>query len=111
MKIKRQKVNYQFYTFQSGVTGVSNNTLVIDSPASLKFILSGNGGANDFAIINNNFTLEPIGKWLSSTSTHPYELIFDNNLNEVDITTYQIFMSSPANAITLTVIAKFFVND
>lgn len=107
---KKQRVRYEFYNFQTGPTGVFNTQLVLENPASIKFILTGTGGATDLCTINNAFNLQPIGIFTSPIGANfPYELILENNQDEIDVTNYTINITSPANSINLKVVAKYFI--
>lgn len=106
-----QKVRYEFYNFQTGPTGVSQITLVLENPSSIKFVCTGNGGANDLVTINNAYQLQPIGIVATGIGVlYPYELILNNNLNEIDVTTYSLRIISPANTINVKVVAKYFID-
>ena len=107
----RQKIRYEFYNFQTGPSGVFNTTLVLENPASIKFVLTGNGGATDLCTINNAYNLQPIGIFTSAIGANfPCELILENNQDEIDITNYSINITSPGNSINLKVIAKYFID-
>ena len=111
MKKVRQKVRYEFYNFQTGPTGITQINLVLENPTSIKFVLTGNGGATDECIINNTYNLQPLGIYTSvGGANYPYELILNNNINEIDITNYSIRITSPANSINLKVVAKYFID-
>jgi hypothetical protein len=111
MKKIKQKVRYEFYSFQTGPTGVFNTTLVLENPASVKFILTGNGGVTDICTINNAYNLQPVGIFTSAIGANfPCELILENNENEIDITNYSINITSPANSINLKVVAKYYID-
>lgn len=110
MSIKRKEVRYEFFKYQTGPTGLSTVTLVLDNPASIRFIATGGGTPFDKVTINNAFNLVPIGYTFVGNPNYPYELILDNNSNEVDKTIYTIRIESPANTIDLNVIVKYLVN-
>ena len=110
MPIKKQKVRYEFYNFQTGPSGVSNTTLVLDKPASVKFVVTGAGLGADLVTINNAYQLQSVNLFTTIGSQYPYELILENNQDEIDITNYSINIFSPANAITLKVIAKYYID-
>jgi hypothetical protein len=107
---KKQKVRYEFFNFQTGPTGLSQQTLVLENPANIKFVCTGTGGANDSVIINNSYELKPIGIFTTIGSAYPYELILNNNINEFDVTNYSIRIISPANSINLKVVVKYYID-
>lgn len=106
---KKQRVRYEFYNFQTGTTGLSNNTLVLENPASVKFVVTGFGVGGDIVTINNAYQLQSINLFSTIGSQYPYELLLENNQDEIDVTTYTINIVSPANSINLKVIAKYFI--
>jgi hypothetical protein len=83
-----------------------NRTLVLSNPASIKFIAEGLSiaGFNKFITINEQIALQPYTDTLTGISTAPYELILENNSDEIDVTQYQIRV--PAGAI-LKIICKY----
>jgi len=107
---KTQNIRYEFYSYEAGPTGTFNTTLVFENPASLKFVLCGNGGLGDEAIINNIYRLNALNTFISGVAKNPYELVLNNNLNEVDKTVYTIRINNPTiNTIILKVIVKYLV--
>jgi hypothetical protein len=104
---EKQKVRYEFYNFQTGPTGISQQTLVLENPASIKFVCTGTGGGADQVIINNTYILCPINVFMTGVPQFPFELILNNNINEIDVTNYSIRITSPANSINLKVVAKY----
>jgi len=109
MNIKRQNVRYEFISYETGPTGLFNTTLVLENPASIKFVLTGTGGATDFCVINNLYNLQPIGSAVIPPRL-PYELILNNNFNEIDKTIYTIRINSALNSIQLKIIIKYYIN-
>ena len=104
---KRQKVRYEFYNYQS--TGLPlSTTLVLNGPASVKFICTDNNPLNAKTIINNTFVLQAVTDFTTGNALYPYELLLDNNENEIDVTNYQINLQPNSE---LQVVAKYYVND
>ena len=103
---KTNNVRYEFLSYETGPTGNFNTTLVLNRPASVKFVLAGTGGATDYCIINNNFRLDPIG---FATARNPSELILNNNYGEIDNTIYTIRILSALNTIQLNIVVKYLV--
>jgi len=108
MKITRQNVRYEFFSFETGPTGLFNTTLVLNNPASVKFVLTGTGGAPDYCVINNLYNLQPIGSAIIPP-VYPFELILNNNINEIDTTVYTVRILSPGNSIQLKIVVKYLV--
>jgi hypothetical protein len=105
---KTNNIRYEFLEFSPNfVTGRFNTTLVLDNPASVKFLYVGNGGANDTIVINNVYTLEPLRNFLLNTSNNPYELILNNNINEIDKTIYSITINGISPSCLLKIIVKY----
>jgi hypothetical protein len=109
MEKKTTNVRYEFLSYETGPTGNFQTTLVLNKPASVKFILCGTGGATDFCIINNSFQLDPLGS-LAIPLRNPSELILDNNINEIDNTIYSIRILSALNTIQLKIVIKYLVS-
>lgn len=108
MEKKTTNVRYEFLSYETGPTGNFNTTLVLNKPASIKFILCGTGNINDYCIINNNFRLDPIGS-TTIPNHNPNELILDNNINEIDNTIYTVRILSTANSIQLQIVIKYLI--
>lgn len=105
--MKKQKVRYEFYNFQSTNLDFST-TLVLNNPASVKFICTDSNLANAKTIINNVYVLQGLVDFTNGTAFYPYELILDNNENEIDVTNYTIKLQPNSE---LQVVAKYYVND
>jgi hypothetical protein len=109
---KRQKVRYEFYSYETGPTGTFNVTLTLDKPASVRFILTGRGLLqSDFCTINNLYNLQPI--FLTTPGPDrifPSELILQNQINEIDVTDYQIRIQNATNTVTLKIVAKYYID-
>ena len=101
---KKQKVRYEFYKFEA-TAGSVTRTLTLSNPASVKFLMSGNGAANT-CLINNTYRLQPIGLFTNGTASNPYELTLENNENEIDITDYVLFIQQG----TVVVVAKYYID-
>jgi hypothetical protein len=101
---KRQKVRYEFYKFEAPI-GAVTRTLTLSNPASVKFLMTGSGGANT-CLINNTYRLQPIGLFTNGTAVFPYELTLENNENELDMTDYVLFIQSG----TVVVVAKYYID-
>jgi hypothetical protein len=108
MKLDKSNIRYEFYSFETGPTGNFSTTLVLNKPASIQFILCGTGNVNDFCVINNLFNLSPIGTLIAPREL-PFELILNNNLNEIDNTNYTIRIQSPLNSVQLKIVCKYLI--
>jgi hypothetical protein len=105
--MKKQKVRYEFYNFQSTSLDFST-TLVLNNPASVKFICTDSNLSNAKTIINNVYVLQGLVDFTNGTAFYPYELILDNNENEIDVANYTIKLQPNSE---LQVVAKYYVND
>lgn len=106
MENKTQKIRYEFFTY-NGFTGtITSYTLSLNQPCEVRFIFTNSIGG--FAIINNTYNLESYGDTILGTAVLPYELILKNNLDEIDVTNYQIRIKEEG---LITVICKYYVKD
>jgi hypothetical protein len=105
MTTKRQKVKYAFLQYSNNTTGITQQTLVLEQPAEVRFYnISASGGAGKI-IINNIYELtSPV---TLPASPLPTELVLKNNLNEIDVTTYQLRLNPTA---ILNVVVKYYVD-
>jgi hypothetical protein len=99
------QIYYQVYEV-SHPTIDQNRTLVLDNPASIKFVVEGGSiaGNQQFVTINEQIALQPYTDTLTGIAQAPYQLILDNNSDELDTTQYQVKV--PAGAI-LKIICKY----
>lgn len=106
--IKKQNVRYEFFNYGASGT-ILAQTLVLNNPASIKFVLLGSSG---FCTINNVYQLQGSGIVFQggATAQYPYELNLNNNIGESDVTNYKIVLDGiifgDAN---LVVICKYYV--
>jgi|LakMenE01Jun11ns_1017448.scaffolds.fasta_scaffold9922629_2 hypothetical protein len=109
---KRQKVRYEFYSYETSVSGNFNVTLTLNNPASVKFILTGIGTlTSDFCTINNLYNLQPIFLVTPGPPRiFPSELILQNQINEIDVTDYQIRIQNATNTVVLKVVVKYYID-
>jgi len=100
---EKTKVYYEFRQINT------DQVLILDKPAQVTFQAFGSGGGS-VVIINNSYqlvsridSLDPLlfGKY-------NWELVLNNNLNEIDVTNYQIRFNG--SAIILFVIIKYYEN-
>ena len=106
MKKERQNVRYEFFPYNAS-GNVLNQTLVLNNPASVKFVMFGSSGT---CTINNVYTLQGCTAVFNGTSNSPYELILENNSDEIDNTTYKISLDGITfGDANLIVICKYFV--
>lgn len=106
-KYKDRKVRYEFFTYQGQIgTLVTQINLKIENPASIKF--SCVGPPFTLAVINNIYFLGPVIEFVNGTGTLPYELILENNGDEIDVTNYSLKLTPSA---VVTVVCKYYVND
>jgi len=99
---EKTKVYYEFRTFDR------DTTLVLDRPASISFQVLGSG--TDDITINNTYIIRSRQDAFFGTGKYPWELTFENNVNEIDVTTYSIRWPGTLPAQVLTVIIKYFEN-
>ena len=106
-KNDKRKVRYEFFKY-SGVLGTLTTqvNLKIENPASIKFVCV--GPAFTGALINNTYFLSPCVDFTAGATQAPYELVLNNNINEIDITTYSIVLVSDC---AVLVVCKYYVND
>jgi hypothetical protein len=94
---QKTRVIYEFRTIQT------NQVLVLDNPAQITFLCIGTIGQG--VIINENYNLTTRTESLQAPFKAPFELILNNNVNELDVTTYNIrFIGTP----TLNLIIKYY---
>lgn len=106
-KYKDRKVRYEFFTYQGQIgTLVTQINLKIENPASIRFTCL--GAPFTLAVINNIYYLGPIIEFVNGTAQAPYELILENNGNEIDVTTYSLKLTPGA---VVQVTCKYYVND
>ena len=104
---KYQKVRYEFYNFSgNGVLTGRSYTLKIESPAQITFTAL--GGPVGAVIINKDLVLNCYRMQTLGTATGPSQITLSNNVNEIDITTYQIICSADA---ICNVVCKYYVNE
>ena len=73
----------------------SDQVLVLDKPAQITFQLLGVAGQS--VVINNTFVLLTRTESLQVPYKAPWELVLENNVNEIDITNYVIrFIGTPS---------------
>jgi hypothetical protein len=104
--MKRIKIYYEVFEV-SHPSLDQNKTLVLSTPASIKFIAEGTSiaGFDKFITINQNINLQPYTDTLTSIATAPYQLLLENNSDEQDETQYQVLV--PAGA-KLKIICKYY---
>ena len=94
---QKTRILYEFRTIQT------NQVLVLDKPAQITFLCIGTLGQG--VIINENYNLATRTESLQAPFKSPFELTLSNNVNELDVTTYNIrFIGTP----TLTLIIKYY---
>tara|TARA_R110000868_G_C10601522_1_gene740538 strand:+ start:126 stop:431 length:306 start_codon:yes stop_codon:yes gene_type:complete len=93
----KTKVLYEFRIINT------DQVLVLDKPAQITFQLIGVAGQG--VVINNTYNLLTRTESLQVPFKAPWELVLENNVNEIDITNYVIrFIGTPA----LYLIIKYF---
>ena len=93
----KTRILYEFRTINT------NQVLVLDKPAQITFQLIGVAGQG--VIINENYNLQTRTESLQAPFKSPWELVLNNNVNELDVTNYNLrFIGNP----TLTIIIKYF---
>lgn len=104
--MRKTKVYYEVFEVSHPLVD-QNKTLVLSNPASIKFIVEGASiaGFNLFVKINEQITLQPYTDTLTGIASAPYQLLLENNDNELDVTQYQVQV--PAGAV-LKIICKYF---
>jgi len=97
---QKTRVYYEFRTIQT------DQVLVLDKPAQITFqtlggLLAGSVVINNFYVLNTKQdSADPGGPG------NNFELILNNNVNEIDVTNYQIRFTG--TGITLVVIIKYY---
>ena len=99
---KRQQIRYEFFNFESTTTPFST-TLNLENPAEIKFynVSTFAGGK---ATINNQFILDSIN---AVAPTNPTNLFLTNNVNEYDVTVYQLNLLVGTN---IKVVVKYYID-
>ena len=103
--MKKIKIYYEVFEVTHPLID-QNRTLVLSNPASIKFIAEGTSIAsfNNFITINEQISLQPYTDTLTGIATAPYQLLLENNSDEIDETQYQVKV--PAGA-SLKIICKY----
>ena len=81
----------------------TDQILVLDKPASVRFEVL--GSAVGFIVINNIYRLQPYLESNSALGTANWYLDLNNNVNELDVTNYNIRFNTTA---TLIIIIKYY---
>jgi hypothetical protein len=81
----------------------TDQILVLDNPASIRFEVL--GSAVGFVIINNIYRLQPFLESNSVLGTANWYLELNNNVNELDVTNYNIRFQTTG---VLTIIIKYY---
>lgn len=110
-KTKRQKVRWEFFTFQSDPVAASRQfTLKVEQPAEIRFTCIAPVGTISTAIINNIYVLNNFGMSQDSlNATAPFELILSNNQDEIDVTSWVISIFGADTTVIVT--CKYFINN
>lgn len=106
--MKKMKIPVYYEVFEVSHPLIDQNrTLVLSNPASIKFIVEGVSIAsfNRFVTINEQINLQPYTDTLTGIATAPYQLLLENNEQEIDVTQFQV--NVPAGAV-LKIIAKYY---
>lgn len=93
----KTKILYEIRQIQT------DQILVLDKPASLRFEVL--GSAVGFVVINNIYRLQPFLESNSALGVANWYLDLNNNVNEIDVTNYNIRFTGPA---VLIVIIKYY---
>lgn len=100
------EVSYQIYTVNSSGGQPTTQTLVLNKPASVRFLVLASSPGTGFALINNVYQLNSFVDTNSGTSFSPSELLLENNDNEIDVTQYTITTNC-----VVKVICKYYVKN
>jgi hypothetical protein len=101
--MNKNKVYYETRIVQG------NQTLVLENPAQITFqCIGGSGIFYGQVQINNTYVLDSSEESFNSNK-RPYELILNNNENEIDVSNYVIRFGGYLGTI-LRVIIKYYVN-
>jgi hypothetical protein len=103
MIIKKQNVKYQFLQYSSTTTDTLQVNLVLNGPASVQFICKGPATIGR-VLINNIYNLDSVESFISGVAKHDYQLILNNNINEIDTTNYTILLKPQT---TVSIICKY----
>lgn len=106
--MKKIKIPVYYEVFEVSHPSIDQNrTLVLSNPASIKFLVEGVSIAsfNRFVTINEQINLQPYTDTLTGIATAPYQLLLENNEQEIDVTQFQV--NVPAGAV-LKIIAKYY---
>ena len=94
--MEKTRIYYEFRTIQT------NQTLVLENPAQVTFQCI--GALGDSLVINNNYRLSSRIEAFTNY-TEPWELVLNNNVNEIDVTDYTIRFNTPC---VLNIIIKYY---
>ena len=100
--MNKNKIYYEFRIVQG------NQTLVLEKPAQVTFqLIGGTGLFYGQCQINNTYNLETKEASLSAYK-YDWQVVLNNNQNEIDVTNYQIRFNGTGNI--LMVIIKYYEN-
>lgn len=107
--VKRQQIIWKNFVFNGNpdATTFTATTLVLENPAEIQWLLTGNNLTPSSCTINNTIILQDYQSTLLSVAQYPFSFILKNNLDEIDYTTYIIKLSPFAR---LQVLCKYYVN-
>lgn len=109
---KKRKIRYEFLIFST------DSTLILENPLSVEFINTSPDTNPAFGDVIINQFIRLVPRWRAIASSlgpalvpfnysDDYKLTLNNNINEIDVTQYQIRFRSPSLLNRLIVIVKY----
>lgn len=84
----------------------TDQTLVLDKPAQVTFQIFGTGS---IITINNSYKIQSFKDSQSAAGVYNWQLVLNNNVNEVDVTNYVIRFGGGVSGL-LFIIIKYYEN-
>jgi hypothetical protein len=105
--MKNQKIRYEVFTYSNpDPTVTSSFRPVLNTPASIEFFVTSAGFGAGQVTINNQYNLNTIQEFITGTANYDYKLILNNNINEIDVTDYTLFLQGSC---TVQLICKYYI--
>lgn len=104
-----KEITYQAYNYVNDSTFPMTKTVNVKNFAGVKIIVSGSNTdyQSNTVKINNNIFLQPYCSTLLGNANYPYQIEFNNNSGEFDVTQMSIYIPLYTS---VTLIFKFYTS-